>query len=115
MDRIAVETAVPPGISRSHQAARADRGAGVSTGSGSVIRWLYACAVCVILTLVIGGGTRLTEAGLSITEWQPVAGVLPPLNDAAWASAFQRYLAIPEAQTVHRGISLEQFKVLFWW
>lgn len=110
---MAPEAAAAPSIPRPATASAG--GYRDSASTVPVIRWLYACAVCVILTLVIGGGTRLTEAGLSITEWQPVAGVLPPLNDAAWASAFQRYLAIPEAQTVHRGISLEQFKVLFWW
>ncbi len=115
MDRIAPEAAVPPGIPRSHPVSKTDEGAYTSASIASVVRWLYACAICVVLTLVIGGGTRLTEAGLSITQWQPVSGVLPPLNDADWGVAFQRYLAIPEAQTVHRGITLEQFKVLFWW
>lgn len=69
----------------------------------------------VIVTLVVGGVTRLTESGLSITQWQPITGVIPPLNEADWVAAFQQYLLIPEAQTVHLGISLEQFKVLYWW
>ncbi len=81
----------------------------------SLILWLVASAVCVILTLIIGGITRLTESGLSITRWQPVSGVIPPLNDGDWAAEFQRYLAIPEAQTTHLGITLSQFKTLFWW
>jgi len=116
MDRIAPEGAVPSPFPRSHAATGAEGRTHLNSAhTRSLVRWLAASAVCVILTLIIGGGTRLTEAGLSITQWQPVSGVLPPLNDAAWASAFQRYLAIPEAQTVHRGITLEQFKVLFWW
>ncbi|MBL8982127.1 MAG: COX15/CtaA family protein [Gemmatimonadetes bacterium] len=76
---------------------------------------MVASAVVVVLTLVIGGTTRLTESGLSITEWKPVSGVIPPLSADAWDAAFQAYLQIPEAQTVHRGITLEQFQRLFWW
>ena len=76
---------------------------------------MIASAVVVVLTLVIGGTTRLTESGLSITEWKPVSGVIPPLSAEAWDAAFQAYLQIPEAQTVHRGITLEQFQRLFWW
>lgn len=78
-------------------------------------RWMLASAAVVVLTLVIGGTTRLTESGLSITEWKPVSGVLPPLTREAWDAAFAAYQQIPEAQTVHRGITLEAFKSLFWW
>jgi cytochrome c oxidase assembly protein subunit 15 len=81
----------------------------------SVRRWLYVCAGAVVLTVMVGGITRLTESGLSITEWRPVSGVLPPLTSAEWRDAYQRYLAIPEAQTVHRGITLAQFQRLFVW
>jgi cytochrome c oxidase assembly protein subunit 15 len=81
----------------------------------AVARWLMTCAVAVAVAVAIGGITRLTESGLSITEWRPVSGVLPPLTSADWADAYQRYLAIPEAQTVHRGITLHEFKGLFWW
>lgn len=77
--------------------------------------WMVASAIVVILTLVVGGVTRLTESGLSITEWKPVSGVLPPLSAAAWDRAYQAYLQIPEAQTVHRGITLLEFKQLFFW
>lgn len=68
-----------------------------------------------VATIAVGGGTRLTESGLSITVWEPVTGVVPPMSDAAWEAAFQRYLLIPEAQTVHTGITLAEFKGLFWW
>ena len=78
-------------------------------------RWLYATMVAVLVALVVGGATRLTESGLSITVWKPVTGVLPPLTDADWQGAYSKYLAIPEAQTVHAGITLEGFKRLFWW
>ncbi len=81
----------------------------------SVRRWLYVCAGGVVLAVVVGGITRLTESGLSITEWRPVSGIVPPLTSAEWRDAYQRYLAIPEAQTVHRGITLAQFERLFAW
>jgi hypothetical protein len=64
---------------------------------GRAIRlWLYAVAALVFVMVLIGGATRLTESGLSITEWQPVTGVLPPTNDAQWLSEFQKYQAIPQ-------------------
>jgi cytochrome c oxidase assembly protein subunit 15 len=81
----------------------------------AVRRWLLLSAAAVILAVAIGGITRLTESGLSITEWRPVSGVLPPRTAAAWDEAYRSYLAIPEAQTVHRGITLAEFKNLFWW
>lgn len=80
-----------------------------------VRRWLLASAVAVALAVAIGGITRLTESGLSITEWRPVSGVFPPHSIVEWNQAYQSYLAIPEAQTVHRGITLPQFQALFWW
>lgn len=77
--------------------------------------WLDATVVAVALAVVIGGITRLTESGLSITEWKPISGVLPPLSDAAWADAYAKFLQIPQAQTIHAGITLEAFKGIFWW
>src|SRR5574338_1614764 len=81
----------------------------------AVVRWLLASAIAVVLAVAVGGITRLTESGLSITEWRPVSGVLPPLSASQWDEAYARYLAIPEAQTVHRGITLASFQKLFWW
>lgn len=78
-------------------------------------RWLIASALSVVGTLIVGGATRLTESGLSITEWKPVTGVVPPLSASHWDAAYQQYLRIPEAQTVHAGITLSQFKALYWW
>lgn len=66
-------------------------------------------------TIAIGGGTRLTESGLSITEWKPVTGIIPPVSAAGWQAAYQQYLTIPEARTVHAGITLSQFQALYWW
>lgn len=80
-----------------------------------VRRWLLAAAAAVVVTVAVGGLTRLTQSGLSITEWKPVAGVLPPLSHSAWEDVYQRYQQIPEAQTVHKGITLERFQVLYWW
>jgi heme a synthase len=81
----------------------------------AVRRWMYATMLAVIIALVVGGITRLTESGLSITEWKPVSGVLPPLSDADWQEAFRQFQQIPQAQTVHAGITLERFKVIFFW
>ena len=81
----------------------------------SLIRWLDATVASVAIAVVIGGITRLTESGLSITEWKPVSGVLPPLSDVDWASAYAKFLEIPQAQTVHAGITMAAFKVLYWW
>ncbi len=80
-----------------------------------LIKWLDATVAAVAIAVVVGGITRLTESGLSITEWKPVAGVLPPLSDLDWATAYTRFLQIPQAQTVHLGITLGAFKTLFWW
>ncbi len=82
---------------------------------GVVRRWLVASAAAVVLAVAIGGITRLTESGLSITEWRPVSGVLPPLSDAAWQDAYSRYLTIPQAQSLHRGITMAEFRGIFWW
>lgn len=81
----------------------------------AVRRWLMACIVSVFLAVVIGGITRLTESGLSITEWRPVAGVLPPLSETAWEEALRAFQQIPQAQTTHAGITLAQFKMIYWW
>jgi cytochrome c oxidase assembly protein subunit 15 len=77
--------------------------------------WLLAAAAMIFLTLVVGGATRLTESGLSITQWQPVSGVLPPLSDADWQAEFKAYQAIPQYKELNRGMSLDAFKVIFWW
>jgi cytochrome c oxidase assembly protein subunit 15 len=80
-----------------------------------IARWLFAVAFLVALTIVVGGLTRLTDSGLSITSWKPIHGALPPLSDADWAQEFQAYRAIPEYQLVNKGMGLEEFKSIFWW
>ena len=77
--------------------------------------WLLAAAAMIFLTLIVGGATRLTESGLSITEWKPVTGVLPPLSQQAWLNEFKAYQAIPQYQERNRGMSLEAFKTIYWW
>jgi len=81
----------------------------------AVALWLIACCAMVFLMVVIGGVTRLTESGLSITQWQPVSGVLPPLGEAQWQAAFARYQAIPQYRAVHAGMSLAAFKGIYFW
>ena len=69
----------------------------------------------VFLMVVIGGITRLTESGLSITEWQPVTGVLPPIGAAQWQAEFDKYKAIPQYAALHPGMTLAEFKLIFFW
>ena len=77
--------------------------------------WLLAAAAMIFLTLVVGGATRLTVSGLSIVEWKPITGVLPPVGEAAWQAEFEKYQAIPQYRELNRGMSLDQFKVIYWW
>ena len=77
--------------------------------------WLFAVAALVFLMVSVGGATRLTGSGLSITEWQPIMGALPPLSQADWLDAFAKYRQIPQYHHVNRGMSLEAFKLIFWW
>jgi heme a synthase len=77
--------------------------------------WLAIWAVMVLLTVVIGGVTRLTESGLSITEWKPVSGIVPPLTTTAWEEAFREYRQIPEYQRLNQGMTLGAFKRIFFW
>ncbi len=81
----------------------------------ALVRWLHAVAALIVLMVVVGGITRLTESGLSITEWRPVTGALPPLSDAAWAAEFAKYQRIPEYQQLNQGMTLAQFKGIFFW
>ncbi len=76
--------------------------------------WLHLVALMIIGIVVVGGATRLTHAGLSITEWQPVHGVIPPLSDADWQDEFSKYQQIPEFQ-LNPGMTLSDFKGIFWW
>jgi cytochrome c oxidase assembly protein subunit 15 len=77
--------------------------------------WLLVVAALVFVTAAVGGATRLTGSGLSIVEWRPVVGALPPLSDAAWQAEFAKYKTIPQYQEVNRGMSLNAFKFIYWW
>ncbi|HEY0918433.1 COX15/CtaA family protein [Devosia sp.] len=77
--------------------------------------WLYCMAALVLLMVVVGGATRLTDSGLSITSWRPISGMVPPLSDADWNAEFEAYKQIPQFQVLHSWMSLEDFKFIFWW
>ena len=81
----------------------------------AVAAWLFICAAFTFAMVVVGGITRLTESGLSIVEWQPLAGAIPPLSQADWAELFEKYRQSPQFQQVFSDIGLEGFKSLFWW
>ncbi len=78
-------------------------------------RWLAVWAASLFLLVLIGGGTRLTESGLSITEWKPVSGVIPPITQADWQAEFDRYKQIPQYAQINAQMTLSQFKGIFWW
>lgn len=80
----------------------------------SVRRWLIVIATMVFLMIVIGALTRLTESGLSMVEWRPVTGWLPPLTDAAWQAELQKYLSSPQGRLINRGFTIAEFKEIFW-
>lgn len=77
--------------------------------------WLYALATMVLLIVFVGGATRLTESGLSITEWEPIHGVIPPMNEAEWQEEFLKYQQIPQFEVVNPDMTLSEFKGIFFW
>ncbi|PKP98784.1 MAG: heme A synthase [Alphaproteobacteria bacterium HGW-Alphaproteobacteria-13] len=81
----------------------------------ALARWLWIVALLVIVVVGVGGITRLTESGLSITEWRPVSGVMPPLNEADWIREFEKYKQIPEYKEINLGMTLAGFKAIFFW
>jgi cytochrome c oxidase assembly protein subunit 15 len=81
----------------------------------SIAAWLLVCCAMVFAMVAIGGITRLTESGLSIVEWQPFAGALPPLSDGEWQRLFDLYRQTPEYREINRGMSLAEFREIFWW
>ena len=81
----------------------------------AIAAWLFACYALVFAMIVVGGVTRLTHSGLSIVEWQPIVGTLPPLTDAQWQQAFAKYQATPEFRLVNHAMDVEAFKGIFWW
>ena len=97
---------------------RSDRAAAppkVARDRALVRRWLYGVLAVLLALVLVGGATRLTDSGLSITEWEPIHGVIPPLNAAQWEEEFAKYREIPEYLEINRGMSLEAFKTIYWW
>ena len=88
--------------------ARRDASRGVAT-------WLFVCCALVFAMVVVGGVTRLTHSGLSIVEWQPIVGTLPPMSEAEWQQTFEKYQLTPEYRQVNQGMTLAGFKGIFWW
>ena len=76
--------------------------------------WLSLCALLVVFMIILGGATRLTESGLSITKWKPVTGILPPLTEKAWVQEFQNYQKFPEYSLKHQDMNIDGFKFIFW-
>lgn len=81
----------------------------------AISAWLIVVAALVVATLLVGGATRLTESGLSITEWKPVTGVVPPLTETQWQAEFDKYKTIPQYRELNRGMTLAEFKTIYWW
>jgi cytochrome c oxidase assembly protein subunit 15 len=82
---------------------------------GAIRLWLLSLFALVCVMIVVGGMTRLTDSGLSITEWRPVTGAIPPMSEAMWLEEFEKYRQIDQYQIINRGMSLEEFKVIYWW
>lgn len=83
----------------------------------AISNWLYSVAFLVFIMIIVGGVTRLTESGLSITEWKPITGAIPPMSEAAWLSEFEKYQQIPEYLEINgpAGMTLEEFKFIYFW
>jgi heme a synthase len=77
--------------------------------------WLASVAALIAIMVLVGGATRLTESGLSIVEWKPVTGALPPFDQAQWEQAFEAYRTIPQYQKLNTGMTLAEFKTIYWW
>ena len=90
-------------------------GAAVSSSGSNVRTWAFAVAALIFLMTIVGGATRLTESGLSITQWKPISGVIPPLNDADWQAEFDGYKQIPQFKVMRPDMTLTEFKAIFWW
>lgn len=86
-----------------------------AAGDRRVAAWLFVCCALVFAMVVVGGVTRLTHSGLSIVEWQPIIGTLPPLSQAEWQETFAKYQLTPQYLQVNKGMTLDEFKGIFWW
>ncbi|WP_297775455.1 heme A synthase [uncultured Roseovarius sp.] len=82
---------------------------------GAIRVWLMVLFALVVVMIAVGGLTRLTDSGLSITEWKPVTGALPPMSEAHWMEEFDKYRAIPQYELVNKGMTLAEFQFIYWW
>lgn len=114
MTATAFPNANSPSAAPAPPAAAVNNPAPVS-GTRPVAAWLLACCLLVLAMIVVGGVTRLTHSGLSITEWQLLVGTLPPLSDADWQAVFEKYQQTPEFKLVNHDMTMEGFKGIFWW
>jgi cytochrome c oxidase assembly protein subunit 15 len=87
----------------------------LSSPHSAVRIWLYAVAALIFVMVLVGGATRLTESGLSIVEWKPITGAVPPLSEGEWQAEFDKYKTIPQYHELNRGMTLGEFKTIFWW
>ncbi|MBI3541431.1 MAG: COX15/CtaA family protein [Deltaproteobacteria bacterium] len=87
----------------------------ISTGRFALISWLAVVSFLIFSMVVIGGVTRLTHSGLSMVEWKPLMGAIPPLHEQAWQEVFQKYQQSPEYQVINQGMTLQKFKSIFFW
>jgi cytochrome c oxidase assembly protein subunit 15 len=87
----------------------------LSSSSRALRLWLIVVAGLISAMVLVGGATRLTESGLSIVEWKPLTGTIPPLSDSAWQAQFEKYQTIPQYQQVNRGMTVDEFKLIYWW
>src|SRR5437879_5720361 len=87
----------------------------ISANNRAIRWWLLSIAALIAIMVLVGGATRLTESGLSIVEWKPVTGTLPPLTQEQWTQAFEAYKTIPQYRELNAGMSLSEFKTIFWW
>ena len=98
-----------------HDAAFHQAGAASPAAARRMAVWLFVMCGLVAAMVIVGGATRLTDSGLSITEWRPVTGVVPPLTEQGWQEELEKYRQIPEYQEINFGMSLDEFKFIYWW
>ena len=89
--------------------------AGRRGARGAIRVWLMVLFALVVVMIAVGGLTRLTDSGLSITEWKPVTGALPPMSEAHWMEEFDKYRAIPQYELINKGMTLAEFQFIYWW
>lgn len=94
---------------------QASPGFSLAARPATIARWLYGVAALIVAMVIVGGITRLTESGLSITQWKPISGIVPPLTTAQWQAEFANYQRIPEYQQLNRGMTLAGFQGIFFW